>query len=565
MEHYAQSNAVPNQQELRLLQGAVYTAWKELEALMDQNIRAEAEQDQIISKVEGLTQVLVTARKFQEAQDLYIATITSLSSEFQPQPLFHKTASTIEQRVAALHHFPIEETKRRDELSAQINALETEIELHGLTLQIAQYSTKSRVELITTLQGGISRLMRSCYPSRRLPPEIWANVFQIRVSGDIDDYLKEPIESFSHTALTLSHVCRSWMSLTTNTPGIWRDIQVHSHNEWTKGRAKLFEHYLSRSNKSSLEFYAEMGNDSRDAERNAASFFFLSLNPQLPYTQFLNFRSLDITDNYRIHFIKRLITTTTPDLSYIIPTPKSISVHNLIGAYLAGSQVSELMKSHSVSQVAIHGSYHTIRDTISYHILTHLTLDTSDRISSAGLAPCLKSIVELRLMNDEFTVHPNPERITDLPNLHVLGITPSHQQILRLLELPALQTVILYPTSRSVHLSEESLDSFASLTSKATNLHFYGWSNTSYDCIPSYSTAAFTVEMCKRSTRFTSIKFFRSFVGGSFLCKHRAVLGKRRTGTNVALEEIELVHCTGLTRDECEQLSAVVGRIKVFL
>ncbi|KAG8824936.1 hypothetical protein FRC17_008916 [Serendipita sp. 399] len=565
MEHYAQSNAVPDQQELRLLQGAVYTAWKELEALMGQNIRAEAEQDQIIREVEGLTQVLVTARKFQEAQDLYIATITSLSSEFQPQPLFHKTASTIEQRVAALRHFPIEETKRRDELSAQINALETEIELHGLTLQIAQYSTKSRVELIATLQGGISRLMRNCYPSRRLPPEIWASIFQIRVSGDIDDYLKEPIESFPHTALTLSHVCRSWMSLTTNTPGIWRDIQVHSLNEWTKGRAKLFEHCLSRSNKSSLEFYVEMGNDSRDAECDAASLLFPSLNPQLPYPQFLNLMSLDITDDYRIHFIRRKITTTTPNLSYIIPKPKSISIHNLASAYMAGWQITELMSSHSVGQVAIHGFYHTIRDSVSYHDLTHLTLDTPNKISSMGVAQYLKSIVELRLMNSEFTVTLGTQAVLSLPSLQVLGITPSHQQIQRLLELPALRTVILYPNSCSHHLVEYSLDSLASFISKAANLHFYGWPKPSYDSCLSSSTAAFTVGMCKRPTKFTSIKFFRSFVGGSFLCKHRAVLGKRRTGTNVALEEIELVHCTGLTRDECEQLSAVVGRIKVFL
>ncbi|KAG8816891.1 hypothetical protein FRC18_000774 [Serendipita sp. 400] len=538
MEKFLQPKVEPSEAKLKLLRAAAHDVSKEIEAVQNANIQAELEIDREMNVIIEITQALAIAREFQEARDLYIAVSAIVSGD----PTVTNSSS-----YTALRQLSIEEVKRRDGLSIQINATEQELEARQLALQISQESMQSRHELLVTLKRGLSRIMSERYRLKTLPAECWAQIFQHRVFSDVDDYLEGSMTSLPHTALTLSHVCPSWMSLVRNTSNLWRDLKAYPQTDWTRRRIELFNHYLSHSKESLLEIYVELRSEPRDGR----------FNPFL-------IQILDISCAYNIHFITRSTVAMTPNDFFPFRTPKSISVHNFASGRLGAYEVRKLLAACSSSRINIHGPYHCVHADSIPRGLTHLTLDPPERISSAGLATYFKSIVELRLKNDEFTVHPDPTGEITLPSLKVLGILLTHQQITRLLRLPALQTMIFYPTSRSLHLSEDSLDAFASLTSRAKKFHFSGWPKWSYN-FPSNSAAAFAIEMCKRSTQFTSIEFSHGFVDGSFLCEHRDSLINGRKESGRVVEDIHFTNCTGVTRADCEQLSKVVGRIKVSM
>ncbi|KAG8813207.1 hypothetical protein FRC18_002623 [Serendipita sp. 400] len=544
MEKFRQPKVEPSEAKLMLLRAAAHDVSKEIEVVQNANIQAELEIDREMNVINEITQALAIAREFQEARDLYIAVSAILSGD----PTVANSSS-----YTALRQLSIEEAKRRDGLSIQINATEQELEARQLALQISQESMQSRHELLVTLKRGLSRIMSERYRLKTLPAECWAQIFQHRVFSDVDDYLEGSMTSLPHTALTLSHVCPSWMSLVRNTSNLWRDLKAYPETDWTRGRIELFNHYLSHSKESLLEIYVEMRSEPRDG----------CLYPFL-------IRTLNIPCAYNIHFMRRPMEAIALKGPLPFRTPKSTSVHNFASDRMRSYELKSLLDTWLldtclVSRINIHGPYDCVIHLGPFpQGLTHLTLDPPERISSVRLATYFKSIVELRLKNDEFTVHPDPTGEITLPSLKVLGILLTHQQITRLLRLPALQTMIFYPTSRSLHLSEDSLDAFASLTSRAKKFHFSGWPKWSYN-FPSNSAAAFAIEMCKRSTQFTSIEFSNGFVDGSFLCEHRDSLISGRKDSGRVVEDIHFTDCTGVTRADCEQLSKVVGRIRVSM
>ncbi|KAG8823483.1 hypothetical protein FRC19_003736 [Serendipita sp. 401] len=196
MEKFLQPNVEPSEAKLKLLRAAAHDVSKEIEAVQNANIQAELEIDREMNVINEITQALAIAREFQEARDLYIAVSAIVSGD----PTVANSSS-----YTALRQLSIEEVKRRDGLSIQINATEQELEARQLALQISQESMQSRHELLVTLKRGLSRIMSERYRLKTLPAECWAQIFQHRVFSDVDDYLEGSMTSLPHTALTLSH------------------------------------------------------------------------------------------------------------------------------------------------------------------------------------------------------------------------------------------------------------------------------------------------------------------------------------------------------------------------
>ncbi|PVF92693.1 hypothetical protein CPB86DRAFT_165305 [Serendipita vermifera] len=185
-------------------------------------------------------------------------------------------------------------------------------------------------------------------------------------------------------------------------------------------------------------------------------------------------------------------------------------------------------------------------------------------MSSVALVSRLTSLEEFRFLTDEFPVDSPPTKPIALPSLKVLGITPAHRQLSNILQLPALQTAIFYPPPRPIQLSDESLDSFASLIANATKLHFHGWPKPT-KALSNNSASRFSTEILRRSPRFTGITFSSGFVECSPLHEHLPSLVEQGIGSGATIEEVRFANCTGMTERDCEQLSEVVGRVKVSI
>jgi hypothetical protein len=543
------TNNAPSEKELKRVQLAAHGVWKEIQELERKNQEAEKEEHRNICATNELIQAVETANKFKEARDLYLATLASLSSELGPTLNFRNYLIedlTIKQNLTALHQLSTEEVERPHKLSDPVTALQMELEAHQLTLQVTQDAMNGRKGLIKTLQGNLSRLMKGCYPLRRLPREILGQMFQQRVFNDLDDYLRGLGTYFPDTAIKLSHVCQSWRSQATSQPELWCNIGAYMDGKWNYKKIQLFNHYLHHSKESPLEIYVEM------VERTYNLSFF-TINT--------------IQNDYNLHFVKRLefFPTTMLECLPRLKTPRSIGIHNFASNRLYTWNVKSLVNQYSVSQVSIHGEFNTIRDESDLRGLTSLTLDTADRISSAGLVPFFESIVELRLMNDEFTLYSltTPEIII-LPHLRVLGIMPTHQQITNFVQLPSLQTVIFYQSTRADHFSSEVLNTFASFINSANNLQFGDWSKPLNKGDPTKSASAFAIEILQRPTKFTQVVFSQGYADGSFLCEHLPSLVEQRRGSGVTLENIHFSQCSGLTRNESETLSRIVS-VKVSI
>ncbi|CAG8719863.1 13798_t:CDS:2, partial [Acaulospora colombiana] len=160
----------------------------------------------------------------------------------------------------------------------------------------------------------------------------------------------------------------------------------------------------------------------------------------------------------------------------------------------------------------------------------------------------------LRLLNDEHTIPPASTKPIVLPSLKVLGISPTHQQISNILQLPALQTAIFYSASSPFHSSDKLLDSFASLIENATKLHIQGWPKPS-DTFPDNSASAFAIEILRRSTKFKNAFFSSSFLDCSPLHEYLPHLVEQGIGSGATIEEMHFVDCTGMTERDRERLS----------
>ncbi|CAG8714237.1 9812_t:CDS:2, partial [Acaulospora colombiana] len=314
----------------------------------------------------------------------------------------------------------------------------------------------------------------------RLPIEIMVQIFQLRVSQDVETYLDKASQEvkaylahseehlpFPCTALTLSHVCWSWRLI------------ANEHSE-----------------RSSLEIYMQI---EEKKERRIS-------RPKVP----------DLPDSCNLHFIMRSTLNRLAELPFQFKSPKSLNFYYTGNGRLPALYVPE-------------------------------------RICSTRLSRSLKSIEELRFVNDELIIDPDLTKIFTLSNLKVLGITPSHKRLSQLLQLPALESVIFYPMSPSNYHHSASFDSLALLVSNATNLHLHGWPKRESSS-PSGSASAFAAELLRHPTKFTSVIFSHCFVTCPFLIQPLPGIIAQGTGSGAMLMEIHFDNCTGVKESDCIQL-----------
>ncbi|KAF8960882.1 hypothetical protein BDZ97DRAFT_1831250 [Flammula alnicola] len=107
----------------------------------------------------------------------------------------------------------------------EIRSLRTEpikelAEVDSLILE-AQKTLDSLTERRNALQSSIELYDTILSPFRRVPHDVWREIFPYCLSTD-----RNPIMSYSEAPLLLTHVCSVWRSIAFTTPQIWTNIHI---------------------------------------------------------------------------------------------------------------------------------------------------------------------------------------------------------------------------------------------------------------------------------------------------------------------------------------------------
>ncbi|KAK1227780.1 hypothetical protein PQX77_009206 [Marasmius sp. AFHP31] len=105
-----------------------------------------------------------------------------------------------------------------DEIHAILHAPEEEI--RRIDEEMSRLQTRRDI-----LQQFVSRHRNLVSPFRRLPGELWAEIFTHCLP---DDYL--PVRSTAEAPLALTAICRSWREVVLNTPRLWTSLHLYLPN-----------------------------------------------------------------------------------------------------------------------------------------------------------------------------------------------------------------------------------------------------------------------------------------------------------------------------------------------
>ncbi|KAG8846077.1 hypothetical protein FRB91_001187 [Serendipita sp. 411] len=126
-------------------------------------------------------------------------------------------------------------------LEGHLHSMEKEFEgwrhLHKLTTASLRHlkATKAHIE------EEIRSAKQGSHPIRRVPPDIWIDIFKYVIDGEFSAYLQHncnaPLRSTPHT---LSHVCQLWRRAVRGTKALWRLTVGHPCAMWSRTKYNLF-------------------------------------------------------------------------------------------------------------------------------------------------------------------------------------------------------------------------------------------------------------------------------------------------------------------------------------
>jgi hypothetical protein len=196
--------------------------------------------------------------------------------------------------------------------------------------------------------------------------------------------------------------------------------------------------------------------------------------------------------------------------------------------------------------------------------VTCLKLDLNTAISFDMGAYLIQSLQELHIKHRGSTTLLSPATPIRLPNLKVLGLTPTDTGFAQLIELPTLQTVILYGL-KHVGDSFPSLAQFADIPSVQTiiKLELRDWVPPEDPPMPMWSIVTSLGEIIQKIRSVESLKCIDSFIQGARLVELITTLKRPPNMVSSKLEHIVIDCCTGITRDQCDAIGQMVEKLEV--
>ncbi|KAG8795962.1 hypothetical protein FRC16_009879 [Serendipita sp. 398] len=453
--------------------------------------------------------------------------------------------------------------------------------------RLHKLATASLGQLKST-KAGIEEEIRSVkqdlHPIRRIPPDIWIDVFKYVIDEEFSAYLQHncnvPLRSTPHT---LSHVCQLWRMTTRECKSLWRLMVGHSCPIWSTTKYNLFTDARRNSgrpqtmlvNLSQILHWRELPagravfgvGASPNFARNNLGDVISSIDisrpgVSQPFTMNDKYDTLfiDMEDDAADTILKAEKFPFKQSSRLVLSSRNSLKDGNILSVLRSFRQIRSLTIQNEIPTHVPPATFSSTLPTLDYLKLAFGTFPAGFQLNGY-LTETLK---ELHIHDNNGTSLPSPMVGRRLPNLHTLGINYPAQSFLESIAMPALTNLILY-TFNFAGATPTTTAQAISTYKQLKNLRFQEWTDPSSGSDSYYGAMGALSRLAPRIPTLQSLTFDRCYVDGGALVKlfetpKEAVKVKSLTN----LQEMVLSYTEGITRVHCDELKQAVGNIKVF-
>jgi hypothetical protein len=197
-----------------------------------------------------------------------------------------------------------------EEATRKVRDIEKEIDAHKSVIYFINHSLNSSLELREKSKDRIQRMKEVIGPLRRMPDELWLQIFEERVTDDEEIYEKNMrAGKIPFTVLKLTWICRHWRWIITEHPPLWRYIAIPRALSTTESQWERIEYFRQRVKKMPPIVYTVR--HSRGLERSG--FYLRDL-----LRRFSSFKSLELFVSRRFENVDYLLASARPRMEELI-------------------------------------------------------------------------------------------------------------------------------------------------------------------------------------------------------------------------------------------------------
>jgi hypothetical protein len=273
-------------------------------------------------------------------------------------------------------------------------------------------------------------------------------------------------------------------------------------------------------------------------------------------------------DSYTLHMIISGGTTGNPRLIRF-RQPRLLKLQFDSWPYLRGlnfllqefSEISSLeiiIKGHCIP---VDSAPSAIGQELVYLKLNMTTFEPFDLTTYLG-----PNLEELHIRHDGMDSASRSTTTLQLPQLKVLGVTPLDTDFANSLDLPALKKIILYGP-RASEIPTLSLAQFADNPNfkSVRDIEVREWPLFKPKQEEEWCIMKLMGDIVEKMRSVESLRCVGSVIKGSELVKLVSALKDTTETTGSKLEYVVLDCCTGITRDQSDEVSTLVGKLEIYM
>ncbi|KAG8823662.1 hypothetical protein FRC19_003372 [Serendipita sp. 401] len=471
------------------------------------------------------------------------------------------------------HEIPDREKKLRsesvelavfcDKLDITIGNLEEDLRCTYHTRAIALETLNASKNHRADIQGLVDNI-QSCFRAiKKVPTEVWAEIFRLRVEEDDRHFLSEDSPERRSTILTLSHVCQPWRRVAMGIPELWRTAH------WRSGANGNIKPDM-------IAFMREKSNEGPFTVVTNHGQLFPS---SLPSTHDVLTMSQSLQE-YTLHLlVERAEEKMAPPMYQpIFFSPSALKVQvqatePLRSTFLYRNLVSSFSNTKKLTFINF---FPALAFNEPFRQLTYLKIDTVTDQKQYNLGQLLvESLEELHLAHNKSSNLPSLGHAISLPNLKKLGITPLEHVLLGQLRFSALTDLtISYPRIDDEMDTAPWIKSVGAVLGDVTVLRL-DWTNAprvnstfATELQSPVSATVPTIDMLSvlrklqpYATHLEEVEFSDGYLHGIELS---GFLDEVLEVSAAIFKRITIARCIGISRTDCERLSQQVEKLRIF-
>ncbi|KIM28719.1 hypothetical protein M408DRAFT_131809 [Serendipita vermifera MAFF 305830] len=447
-------------------------------------------------------------------------------------------------------------------LATALQEVEVEVYHHRLNQDATTQHITSLVNQKKVVEENIKLLRGALNPVKNTPAEIWAKIFAIRTNEDMELYFSNPSNQLiSSTALNLSQVCRFWRHIILSEKHLWQNMAIYPDSQWLPSKIELLKHNRSLNPGAPTFVYdmtrAVTWNQSYDPYRGN---YHRSVS--------IGASEISIFDNYSLRLLTHGYDNGAQPLATVsFRQPKSLIlqiISNIQQGYLATllgplSNITSLEVIAKGTYTSTPPQFSTTQPSLAY---LRLNLTTFQPFDIAGyLSPSLQ---ELHIHHNGVNALSFSAASLQLPKLKVLGITPPDMTFTNSLRLPKLARIVLYGP-KTLTIARVSLNQFANSEhfKRMRELELRDWKIFKRGSDDEWSVMNTFEEIVAQMRSISTLHLVDSHIDGTRLFDIIDTLKDTTQAEDSLMSEVVVDCCSGITRDECEAIANMVGKVEV--